>query len=74
MKLIDDFEVVARHAWSYKLAILAALLSGADVTMQALTSVMPSAWLSGAAGLVAAAAALSRFIYQPKVSGDGSAA
>lgn len=68
MNLIDNWEAVLRHAWSYKLAILAALLSGADVGMQALTAVVPSPWLSGAAGLVAAAAAFSRFVYQPKVS------
>lgn len=74
MKKIENWNTVLRHAWSYKFAILAALLSGVDASIQIWASFEPSKWIAIAAGVSAVAAAISRFIYQPKVSGHGSPA
>ena len=67
MKAIANWDAVLRHAWSYKLAILASLLSGVDVGMQLFASIRPSVWLSIAAGLASVAAAGSRFVAQEKL-------
>lgn len=64
---VYNWRTVLRHAWSYKLAILAAILSGVDVFMQLFASITPSVWLAIAAGLFSIAAAVSRFVAQKEL-------
>lgn len=67
MNLIHDWVNVLKRAWSIRLAIGAALLSGVDIYMQAFTAVHPSLWLSGASAALGVAAAISRLVSQQNI-------
>jgi hypothetical protein len=64
-RLIDDWRRVLRRAWSVRLAVLSAVLSAAEVTMQLLAPQMSGGGFAVAAGLVALAAAIARLVAQP---------
>lgn len=65
MKLLDDWPRLLRRAWSFRLAILAALLSAAEVALQFVAPAGGSGWFALAAALVSGAAALARLVAQP---------
>ncbi|MEO5698542.1 MAG: hypothetical protein ABIQ60_15580 [Burkholderiaceae bacterium] len=67
-KLIPNWRAVLKHAWSYKLAILASALTAVDLSMQAFASTSPSPWILVLATLSSLAASGARFINQPKVN------
>lgn len=71
-RLIDDWRVVAVHAWSVRLMLVAALLSGLEMAMPLLLDWHPLPPLLGA-GLtfvVVGAALIARFIAQRRLSGS----
>lgn len=72
MKLVADWRRVLRHAWSVRLMILAAVLSGAEIALPLLAGVLPVPPLTFAAlsGLATAAALVARLVAQKSVSGD----
>lgn len=72
MKPVANWRLVLRHAWSVRLMIIAALLSGAEVTIQVVIAFgvatpIPSSVLAGFAGLTTIAAFIARFVAQEKL-------
>lgn len=67
MKLLDDWKRVVKKAWSFRLALLSAVLGGAEVVIQFWRpdGISPGAFAAVAA-LVSIASALSRIVAQPK--------
>ncbi len=68
--LVENWRAVIRRAWSVRLIIIAALLSGAEVTLPMLEGVIavPSGVFAALSGLVAAAALLARVVAQDGLS------
>jgi hypothetical protein len=66
MRLIDDWHRVLRRAWSIRLILLAALLSGLEVALPILDSYIPfpRGWFAAASGFVTMAALVARIIAQ----------
>jgi hypothetical protein len=63
MKLLANWRDVLSRAWSVRLIILAAILSGAEVTLSMLDGVLniPAGIFAALTGLVGAAALFARF-------------
>lgn len=70
MKLIDDWMRKFPKLWSVRLALLASVLSAADVGFQYWATGKP-AWVSIGAMVISLSAAVARVISQPKVTGNG---
>lgn len=68
--LIDNWRRVIRRAWSIRLAILAAVLSGAEVALPLFVDAFPRNVFAVASFLVAGAAALARIVAQPGIQND----
>ncbi len=71
MKLVDEWQWIARKAWSVRLLALAAILSGAEVTIQVMTGFavkppMPPGIFAVLSGLVTVAALIARFVAQTR--------
>lgn len=67
--LVPDWKAILRHAWSVRLMIVAALLSGAEVALPLLNGLLPIrpgvfALLSG---LVVAGAFVARIVAQKRI-------
>lgn len=70
IKLIDDWEAVAKKAWSMKFNLLAALLGAGEVAVQMIQPAgVPNGALAGIATTVSLAAAIARLIAQQELSG-----
>lgn len=67
MMLIDNWRGVVRKAWSLRLALLAALLSGGEVLTQLLAPDYPGPWFAGGSALLCLAATLARIVAQPRM-------
>ncbi|MEI4485585.1 lysozyme [Frigidibacter sp. MR17.14] len=74
--LIPDWQAVLRHAWSIRLILLAALLSGLEVAVQMLPAdalgVEPGLF-AALSGLVSAGALVARILVQAKLPAFGGA-
>lgn len=68
--LLDDWRRVLRKAWSFKLAILSAVLCAAEVGVQLFAAVRPAPWLAMLAALTSLAAGIARIVAQPKAFGE----
>jgi hypothetical protein len=66
MRLVVDWPVLLRRAWSVRLAILSAGLSAVEFALPFLAPERPGGWFAGAAVLVSLAAAAARLVAQPK--------
>jgi hypothetical protein len=66
MRLIDNWRVVMSRAWSIRLILLAALLSGLEVALPILDGFFqfPRGWFAAGSGLVTMAALVARIIAQ----------
>lgn len=69
MRLLDDWKLLIKRAWSVRLSLLAALLGAVEVGVQL--------WAPGQGGKAAAlaavvslAATVSRLVAQPKMRGE----
>lgn len=67
MKIIDNARKVLRHAWSVRLGILAAVLSGAEVIVPLFVDAMPRTLFAVLSFLTVVAAVLARFVAQPRM-------
>lgn len=65
MKLVDDWHWIVNHAWSVRLLILSALLTGVDAATPFFLNA-PTAWNSLVAFVISAAALVSRFVAQER--------
>lgn len=69
MTLIDDWKHLAPRLWSIRLSLLSAILSAAEFAIPYFAPAVPSGRFAAAAMAVGLAAAVSRVIAQPKVTG-----
>lgn len=67
MKLLSDWKLIVRKAWSVRLALLSAVLSALEFVMQYLAPDHASGAFALTAGVVSLAAAVARLVAQPKV-------
>lgn len=73
MNLVRDWKRLIHKTWSIRLAILSALLSGAEVVLPMFVDAMPRNVFAGLSMIAAVAAGVSRVVAQPRmyeVSGD----
>jgi hypothetical protein len=64
MKLIDDWKHILRKAWSVRLMILAAALSGIEVALPFFAAEVPLGTFALASAVVTAAALIARVVAQ----------
>lgn len=70
MKLAPNWRSVLTKAWSVRLMILAALLSGVEVALPFLGDWIPRGLFAALSGLVTAGAFIARLVAQKSLSGD----
>lgn len=75
MRLIDDAHFVLTRAWSVRLILVAALLSGLEVVLSVLTAMsvnpgVPAGVFAAFSGLVTFAALIARFVAQKRTGVD----
>lgn len=70
MQLLDDWKKIARKAWSFRLGILAALLSGVEVILPFFENKFPRGVFAGLAFAVTVSAAVARLVAQPRMADD----
>lgn len=75
MKLVWNWRAVLRHAWSLRLALLAAALGAAEFVVQVFMDAppIPRGTFAAIGALVSFAAAVSRVVAQTAVSGPEGA-
>ncbi len=66
---VPNWKLVLRHAWSIRLMLLAALLSGAEVALPFLEYQMPAGIFAALSAVTTAAALIARFVAQAPLSG-----
>ncbi|MGO4339024.1 hypothetical protein AB4037_29320 [Labrys sp. KB_33_2] len=73
MKLVTNWRAVLRHAWSVRLLLLAAVLSGLEATLPLLAPYLPipDRLFAALTGLTVGAALFARFLAQKGVSDAG---
>lgn len=64
---IDNWRAVLRKAWSVRLMLLAAVLTGAEAVLPFFSPREPSLWFAFATFAVVCAALVARFVAQPKM-------
>lgn len=67
MELLADWKKVFRKAWSVRLALLSAVLSGVEIGVQLLASARPTPYFAMAAAVSSMAAGIARVVSQPKM-------
>lgn len=65
MKLIEDAKNVLLHAWSVRLALLAAAFGAAEVALPFFAPFVPPKTMAILAALTSTAAAIARIVAQP---------
>lgn len=70
MKLIDDWKLIAKKAWSARLMYVAAILSGIEAVLPFLADQFPRGLFAILSFVVVVAALISRFILQEKLHGE----
>lgn len=72
MKLLDDWKMVLRRAWSVRLILLAGLLSGIEVALPLLDSVvsLPRGLFAGLSAIMTAGAFVARLLARKEVASD----
>lgn len=71
VKLIEEWDIAVKRFWSFRLSLLAAILSTAEIVMQVWQPKgIPSGTFAALAVMVSLAAALARIIAQPKAYRD----
>lgn len=71
MKLLDNWLLILRRAWSVRLALLSALLGAVEIGVQFLAASQPTPYFAMAAALTSLAAAVARIVAQPKAFQHG---
>jgi hypothetical protein len=66
MRLIDDWKRFARKAWSVRLSLIAALLSGIEVAYGVWIDGKPAVF-AGLAFVLSISAAVARIVAQPRM-------
>ncbi|MFZ3151711.1 MAG: hypothetical protein WA116_08525 [Anaerolineaceae bacterium] len=67
MKLLPEWKKIARRAWSFRLSIIAALLSGAEVVLPLFIDVLPRNLFASLSFVAVVGAAIARVVAQPRM-------
>jgi hypothetical protein len=67
MELLPDWKKIARRAWSFRLTIIAALLSGAEVVLPLFIDVLPRNLFASLSFVAVVGAAVARVVSQPRM-------
>lgn len=72
LRVISNWRAVLRYAWSVKLMILAAILTGLEAALPLLGDLLPipPGWFAAASFAVVMGAFAARFFVQQKISGE----
>ena len=71
MILHDEWRTIVRKAWSVRLIIVAAILSGIEAVLPMFETSFPQGVFAAASGVVTACALLARVLAQKDVSDGG---
>lgn len=72
MNLLPDWRDILKRAWSVRLIVLAAVLSGIEAVMPMFADAFPRGVFAAASGVVTAAALLARVLAQPEDKRDAA--
>ncbi len=67
MELLPEWKRIARRAWSFRLTIIAALLSGAEVVLPLFIDVLPRNLFASLSFVAIVGAAVARVVAQPRM-------
>jgi hypothetical protein len=67
MELLPDWKRIARRAWSIRLSIIAAMLSGAEVVLPLFINVLPQNLFASLSFVAVVGAAVARVVSQPRM-------
>lgn len=67
MELLPDWKNIVRKAWSIRLAIVAALFSGAEVVLPLFVDVLPRNLFASLSFIAVVGAAVARVVSQPRM-------
>ena len=67
MELLPEWKRIARRAWSFRLTIIAALLSGAEVVLPLFIDVLPRNLFASLSFVAVVGAAVARVVAQPRM-------
>ena len=67
MELLPEWKKIARRAWSIRLSIIAALLSGAEVVLPLFIDVLPRNLFASLSFVAVVGAAVARVVAQPRM-------
>lgn len=67
MRLLPDWKRIARRAWSIRLSIIAAMLSGAEVVLPLFIDVLPRNLFASLSFVAVVGAAVARVVAQPRM-------
>ena len=70
MRLTDEWQKIARKAWSFRLALLAAALGGVEMALPLFSDAVPRHVFLGLSILTTVGAAVARIVAQPKMHND----
>ena len=70
MKLVDDWRRVLRHAWSARLMIIAAIMSGVEIIIPYFSDALPRGIFAALSFFSVAGAFLARIYAQKNFHGD----
>lgn len=70
MKLLPDWKLILRKAWSVRLIVLAAIFSAAEVVVPLFYDAMPRNTFALLSGVTTAAALMARVIMQKDVPNE----
>lgn len=67
MTLVEDWQNILRKAWSVRLILLSAVLSAIEFALPFVAPSQPSGRFAAGAAVISLAAAVARFVSQPKM-------
>lgn len=67
MELLPEWKKIARRAWSIRLSIIAALLSGAEVVLPLFIDVLPRNLFASLSFVAVVGATVARVVAQPRM-------
>lgn len=67
MILLPDWKLIVRRAWSVRLALLAALLSGIEIALPLFADAFPRNVFAALSFVATAAAVVARLVAQPRM-------
>lgn len=67
MELLPDWKKIASRAWSFRLSIIAAIFSGAEVVLPLFIDVLPRNLFASLSFVAVVGAALARVVAQPRM-------